>query len=639
MAETDNPKARQLNPFAFPSETNVRFTLLIITGLMLTFNTWSYFGQVLGLITVPEWNQSWIQYVKFVALPGSLAFSMLVIATLIYRGHPNRIRRAKNLRAISLDNDPQFASAIQELVSVSRVSPSPSIEMANGSQSVDGQAFGLWNRYAVRLGNGLRLLLRRNPENFRAVVLHELAHIANKDILPTYFAQAIWVVFVTLTVLPSLVYVVYNFIAGVVEKILGGLTAEEAIRIFTVNLPTTIIALFQIGCMLAFVVAIRGSLLRVREIYADWRARLWGAGDALMAILRLNSSHDTTKRWSYFWRLHPTSQERLDALAQPERLFQIKAELPFFVGVLLGFLAESMFYLGLALIMIVLRAGGVVTQLIKNIIPLLSSELMNSPFLSSFVSLVIYVTFYGILLIMLLVILALGAILAYSLVGALGLEIQREAIADMVVGRRNMVSYLKLWKPAILLAFGFFIGYFLTPFSILGMFAELINLNGFKIALMTVSIFGVAAFLAWLGLIYIRFFARRMMGSHIGITSPRGARRLLTLFTSSWFLIFFPPIVLWHIDIIGLATGGAITFIRWVGALMIVTLGILFQYTIVFGVTWVLVQAYRFFRKPRCPSCNQITKKRYAVGEVCEHCGKDLAPWLFISESSLPNSA
>lgn len=639
MAESGIPKARRLNPFAFPSETSVRFWLLIITALMLTFDTGSYLGQVLGLITFPEWEQSWIESVKFVALPGSLAFSMLIIATLIYRGHPNRIRHAKKLRVISPDTDTQFAIATQELVSISSVSPPPSIEMANRAQSVDGQAFGLRNRYAVRLGSGLRLLLRRDPKSFRAIVLHELAHIANKDILPTYFAQAIWFSFVILTVIPLLIFIAYNFIQGQIEKISGGLTLEELIRLFTINVPTVIISLFQIGCMLAFVVAIRGSLLRVREIYADWQAKLWGAGDALMAILRRNSTQDKIRRWSYFWRLHPTSQERLVALEYPEQLFQIKAELPFFVGALLGFLVESMFYLGIALIMIVLKAGGFVTQLIKNIIPLLSSALMNSPFLSSFVFLVIYVTFYGMLLIMILVILALGAILAYSLVGALGLEIQREAVADMVTQRQNLVAYLKLWKPAVLLAFGFFIGYFLTPFSVVGRFTELINLSGLKIILMTIIMVGVAALLAWLGLIYIRFFARRMMGAHIGASSPQRARRLLTFFTSGWLLIFFPPIVLWHIDITAIANGGAIIFTQWVGALAVVTMGVLFQCTIVFGVTWVLVQAYRFFRKPRCPSCNQITKKRYAVGEVCEHCGKDLAPWLFISESSLPNSA
>jgi hypothetical protein len=51
MTETDAPNKRRLNPFAFPSETNVHFTLLVVAALMLAFNLGLVMGWGTGLGT------------------------------------------------------------------------------------------------------------------------------------------------------------------------------------------------------------------------------------------------------------------------------------------------------------------------------------------------------------------------------------------------------------------------------------------------------------------------------------------------------------------------------------------------------------------------------------------------------------
>lgn len=632
MNETDNPKARRLNPFAFPSETNVRFTLLVVTALGTAYGIGLYVGQIAGVLKVPEWNSSWIVYLLFFALPSSLVLSVLILAIALYRSYPNRIRRAKNLKTIVEGDDPQFVDMVHVLVRVSGISPSPSIELGRESQSVDGQAFGLRNRYALRLGRGLRLLLRKKPAEFKAIVLHELGHVANQDITRTYFAQAIWVAFVALPMTVVTISVIHNFIAGFVEKLSGGLEREEIIRIITLNIPTTFIFLFQFGVTLAFVASMRASILRVREIYADWRVSLWGGRDALVDILRINRSRDGIPSWTRLWRLHPTSQERLDALENPERLFRVNVGVSFFVGFLLGYLADSLTSIGLSLAQLVLRISGLRLELLETIIPFLSVTTNNNSLVFSIVSMLIDTSFYAMLALILIIMIASGIVLPYLLLGTLGLEVQREAIADMAANKQRFISYLKLWIPAALISIGYQVGILLVPLGLLALLPDLINIRGFTIFAMMLIQTGVMMCLIWLGLVYIRFFAKRMLGIHTGSSPSHRARRLLTFFTSVWLLIFFLPVLLGYYDLLNVANGQTIIFSRWAGALTVVSLGILSQYIIVFAITWLLVQAYRLFRKPHCPSCNQITKKRYAVGQVCEHCGQNLAPWLFVGD-------
>ena len=112
MTETDIPNKRQLNPFAFPSETNVRFTLLVVAALMLAINLAQLIGWGTGVVEfqdAPEpdvnlfdpasveqgkeaQNQMLTQAVRALALPSVFLLFTLILAVVIYRGHPGRIR-------------------------------------------------------------------------------------------------------------------------------------------------------------------------------------------------------------------------------------------------------------------------------------------------------------------------------------------------------------------------------------------------------------------------------------------------------------------------------------------------------------------------------------------------------------------
>jgi len=638
MAESDAPKKQRLNPFAFPSETNVRFTLLVIAALMLAFDVGLSAG-VLKLNTpaidanlndpvsvekgLVEWNQTLVQS----ALPGVLILSLLILATIIYRVYPNRIRRKKNLQLMTRSSDPKYMDAIQNLVSLSGISPAPSIEAAPGLRSVDGQAFGLPNHYILRLGGRLRLLLRQNPDSFRAIVLHELGHIANADVARAYFAQAIWIAVVSLTIIPIIAFIAFNFIQGLTEKLSGGMTSAEWTRLFTLNIPTIIILLLQFSGTLAIIAAIRGSLLRVREVYADWRAALWGAEAPLSDILRRNPSNDKTPNWTRAWMLHPTTQDRLTALQNPERLFHVTLEQPFFVGALLGYMLSGALALFLY-VAVFLSAGQAIGIMQFQLTigfddPRVTFEALSLVFSAISAAIVVSV-------------LVLGFWIIYLVAGALGLEVQREAIADLTTGRRGWVRYLSLSKPAGLAAVGFQVGSLLTPLSFLGLLPQLINFRGLTVLLIIILLITITTSLTWLGLIYIRFFARRTLGLHVGTLSPHGARRLLTLVLSGLLLASYLPSVIGQSIILGviLSDTSTVTFgnttmltqttMIWLFGITVITA--LFLYAITFGATWLLMQAYQLIQNLVAPLASRLLKSDTRWGRYVSIAVKTLLP-------------
>jgi Zn-dependent protease with chaperone function len=64
-------------------------------------------------------------------------------------------------------------------------------------------AFGRLGRYYVSLTGGLVATFYTDRPAFRAVVLHELAHLRNADVNMTCFTVALWRAFVVVAILPA----------------------------------------------------------------------------------------------------------------------------------------------------------------------------------------------------------------------------------------------------------------------------------------------------------------------------------------------------------------------------------------------------------------------------------------------------
>ncbi|NDJ36683.1 MAG: M48 family metalloprotease, partial [Chloroflexi bacterium] len=336
---TQQHRVTRLNPYAFPPETNVRFALLLAAAVALALNlTLLTFGQIGlldvtlaspdGLLLVDEaTGQVEIDRVRLGELQTSVFAGWLIIglscayglalfgaAWLIHRRHPRRIARRKGLDPWPEGRDPDFISALADLCRRAGVDPPPDILVATGSGLTDGQVFGFRRRYSLRLGSRMPLLMRKRPEKFRAVILHELGHIVNGDVARTYFTQALWITVLIVAVLPVTAFIVYNVTDATLLRLnalaSGGDLQLE--RLFFVNIPIWLLIGGQFTLIVLIVGLIRAGLLREREMYADWRAALWGARTTIAGILQAHASHDEERHGPF--SLHPDPAARLETL-------------------------------------------------------------------------------------------------------------------------------------------------------------------------------------------------------------------------------------------------------------------------------------------------------------------------------------
>ncbi len=648
--EIDRSNKQRLNPFALPAETSARFTLLIATALTLVWTVGTFFINtvIAKMFSLPSEDEvEWVWGIVTalqgggsknpdqVAIEASLAqlwavlaenlllltlllsFSVLLffITIMIYLSHPVRIRRYKKLRVKLPAQDPDLFEEVNRLASLAGISPSPTLEIQEKSLSIEGQAFGFRKQYSLGLGGRIPLQLRKAPDLFRATILHELAHVVNQDVWRYYFSEAIWYAVIFLALVPWLIYIYFNLIRAVVQGLLtAGLAGVNWIFLLTDVLPTDLFLTLQLGLTLLIIWLIRNSLLRTREFYADWRTALWGVEQPLSTRLQTSASGEKSRGryWARLKRLHPTAQERLDTLQDPSNLFRIKLDLPFLGGFLFGYILSGLLRF-IIFLWIPVRLGSEIVflhlvQLTINWPPLLSSPTIALARLGMR-HLIPDAALLGLLL-----------VIAYLVTGTVGLQVQRESIAELLTGQQGYTRYLRLLLPAALMAIGFEIGILLAP---LNFFAPRGLL---PILLIPLGLIGLT-FLTWMWLVYVRFFAQRLFGSHIQISAPHWTRRFLTLVMSGLLWILYLPAIISHLTITIISSPDELGFSIKIS---LITLGIaLFLYVLVFGITWGLVQIKRLFIRLRCPSCQQDIDYQFTLDQRCKQCGHNLALWLF----------
>jgi Zn-dependent protease with chaperone function len=281
---TQTPQ-RRLDPFALPAETAIRFPLLLLAGIMLAAITAFAVTQILwpGFTpptTLEEMAQTTDQHVLAKSLLTALGFfalpaAILLAGVILYLTHPARLRRQKKSVRLQPGSAPDLEAELHLLARQAGMSSPPLIELSPGL-STDGQAYGLPKAYILRLGGGMRLLMRKASQVFGAIVLHELAHIHNQDIWRAYSAEGVWIAALWLSFVPFLLATSYGLIWGQVGRPLLGL-ADFSASTFWASGWRFLLPGLQIAACLALMRIIRAGLLRAREVYADWRAATWGA--------------------------------------------------------------------------------------------------------------------------------------------------------------------------------------------------------------------------------------------------------------------------------------------------------------------------------------------------------------------------
>lgn len=193
------------------------------------------------------------------------------------------------------------------------------VDMRRG-KATTAVAFGRAGRYVVALPAALLKERTDNPGNFEAVVLHELAHIRNRDVDITYLTVALWRTYCVLVLLP---YAVLQSWLVFQETVLGRnhlFWADAAPWLGEVLFAAFLVAQVQLS---------RADVLRSRELCADLDAVASGADTAVWrhhAVLLDGSGLSRLPEWASsaigwftgLWRTHPDWGHRYRAISRSE---------------------------------------------------------------------------------------------------------------------------------------------------------------------------------------------------------------------------------------------------------------------------------------------------------------------------------
>lgn len=606
-ASESTPESKSLNPFALPSETDALFRLLVIAAwmvaimlslvLLLALNPAASFDGSMVQVTDPDQQAGFVREILPSALSAIVTTLVLFgLAYWLYRSYPARIRRRKQLEPLTPDKDPAFFGAINQLVQQTGLTPAPSLEVGTG---LSGLAFDYRPHPAIALdgsARGLRLHLRKAPESVQAIVLHEAAHIANQDVERSYFAQALWTVVVPVTVLPLLAWVLVTGLGSIAGLVGQGQSALEPLALLLLTAA-------RVAVMLGIIGLVRAQLLRTRELYADARAASWGARQGLLRNLGKAAASETRSR-ANAWSLHPPAQERIAAIGDPQKLFQLSWVIPFVTGFLLALVITGLMIAYLPATLLVLEQIRWLRLELgpDQLLFWLAARLLY--FVTAFVLLIGPVIFVGVLV-----------------HGSLGVQVRRQTVSDMVHGASEIRRYLGLAGPAILVALGMEVGFIAIPFSPLA--AD--NWLEVVVAIPWVLIAGAATFL-WLA--SYRYLVLNTYKTRVGQNRAKTSDRSLAFVSTVLLVVLLLPTILasrlFFDNGQEVATGIAVG-----AAALLLSLA---AYGAFFVVAWLVFQARNASGSPRCPACGTITSHKVPIAESCEACHAQLAPWLVTAQ-------
>lgn len=627
-----SPASRRVDLFVLPSETDGRFRFLIVAAVILAANlgTFSWdlvrgtadrarigalreaYGGLRDLdtsrpdemVTFQREYRAMTQETVKITVPQLLA-PLPFLAALglgfwgLYVTHPLRLRWRHRPQPLRQDQAPRVVGYLRRCAERFELR-SLSLEWRSRLTIFGGCTYGLPGREVLLLDGEPSRLEKRWEEipAFKAVALHELAHVVHRDTNRDR-AASIWQAAAALVALA--------FIAAAFH-------------------PTPRNDLAAIGwrfaILLIFALAIWAGVIRRRELYADWRVASWGSGNELeWLFVRLRERSASWGKRLLRVVFHPSFMERKVALNNPLRLFRVSPDLPFITGILLSLLATNA--LGpFADLLTTLTSFGVLA------LPQQASA-QDTAWLTAKLLLFHAVPFF------LPAVLALGA-LSFLVTGVLGTQVQRESLTDLVQRKRDW-GYRRLLGPAFLLALGAEIGFLISPLSpVPTLWAEPVGLVFWLVAF---------ALLAWLWLVYLRAATRITASLRISKAVPRAFSRirwtgtfllvglLVPLVIARWALTTARlPVQEWHLGQLNPEDFKIYMLVMTPLMFLILALTLFLLWCLTeLGMAALSLRQCR----SRCWACDEVSEEP-AVGRSCHSCGKDLSPWIYARDAADP---
>lgn len=251
-------------------------------------------------------------------------------------------RRSRVVPVEEIDRGGDLRRLLAELVSVAELVRAPRFVVDPAAATTSAVVFGRHRRYTVCLHGGLIARRKVDPEGFRGVVLHELAHIHNGDVGITYATVTLWRVFFVAILLP--------YVARQVQLLFSDHFVHTD-SVFSVYWAGRVPELTGDVLLSAFMVVLlylsRADILRSREIYADLAAVGWGAAPgAWHHGAHGGAAHGRTGNmlasFAELWRAHPQWDQRRHSLTDPSELFGLHALPMFLTGAVAALIADQL---------------------------------------------------------------------------------------------------------------------------------------------------------------------------------------------------------------------------------------------------------------------------------------------------------
>lgn len=245
---------------------------------------------------------------------GPLATVLLVLAlaALLWWVMPLVTRRRARLRPVG---DDDIRVRLADMVTTAGLTRAPTFRVEPTGQ-VTARTFGRPGAYTVALGSGL--LVAPEPVR-RAVVLHELAHLRNRDVGITLATIALWRVFAVVMLAPYL----FHSADLVVGGLFYGPASTKSDAYFTAGTAPGAQDVVTGLVTAALVFLTRVDIMRSREFHADHLAVGWGA-DRTLWTAAAGATGRTSLR-SLLRGLsgtHPSWARRRAALVDPRPLYR-----------------------------------------------------------------------------------------------------------------------------------------------------------------------------------------------------------------------------------------------------------------------------------------------------------------------------